>query len=86
MLVKRLAAALDSLEAAVERRRETDGHREALAAQIAALGADRSRLAVELDEQTARAHRLEATSRDIRQRLDAAMAKIRILITRDIAA
>ena len=83
---KRLAAALDGLDAALERKRETDGHREALAAQIVALGADRQRLAVELDEQAARSHRLEVTSREVRQRLDGAMAKIRILLNRDIAA
>ena len=46
---RRLAAALDALESAVERRRETDRGEDELAARIQALGHDRSRLANELD-------------------------------------
>lgn len=74
---RRLAAALDGLEAALERRREVDGRESALATQVAALGADRSRLAAELDEQTARALRLDAVSRDVARRLDLAMEAVR---------
>ena len=40
--VKRLALALDALDAAVERRREADRSEDALAAQVQALGADRT--------------------------------------------
>ncbi len=74
---RRLAAALDGLEAALERRRETDGRQEALVAQLAALGTDRSRLAAELDEQAARGRRLETANREVAQRLDTAMSTIR---------
>ena len=76
----RLAAALDALEAAVERRRDTDKSESALAAQIHALGSDRSRLASELDTATARARALETTNRDIAQRLDVAIDTIRSVL------
>jgi hypothetical protein len=78
---RRLAAALDGLEAALERRREADRSEAALAAQVSALGADRSRLAAELDRETARAHRLESTSREVSRRLDLAMDAIRAVVT-----
>jgi hypothetical protein len=77
---RRLAAALDGLEAALERRREVDGREAALATQVAALGADRSRLAAELDEQTGRARRLDAASRDVSRRLDLAMDAVRAVV------
>jgi len=77
---KRLAAALDSLEAALERRREADRSEAALANQVSALGTDRSRLAAELDQQTARAHRLDATSREVSRRLEVAMDTIRTMV------
>ena len=51
---RRLAAALDALDAAVERRREADRSESALAAQVQALGTDRSKLASDLDTVTAR--------------------------------
>lgn len=77
---KRLAHALDALEAAVERRRQADRVEAGLADQVQALGADRSRLASELDAQAARARRLESTNRDIARRLDAAMDNIRSVL------
>jgi len=77
---RRLAAALDALEAAVERRREADRSESALAAQVQALGTDRSQLASDLDAVTARTRRLEATNRDIAQRLDVAIDSIRAVI------
>ena len=46
---RRLMAALDALEGAVERRRDADRDENELASRIQALGADRSRLADELD-------------------------------------
>jgi Rad3-related DNA helicase len=77
---RRLAAALDALEAAVERRREADRSEGALAAQVQALGTDRSKLASELDAATARSRELETTNRDIAQRLDVAIDAIRTVI------
>ena len=77
---KRLAQALDTLEAAVERRREADRGQSRLEDQVQALGADRSRLASELDAQAARSRKLESTNRDIARRLDTAMENIRSVL------
>ena len=46
-----------------------------LVEQLHALSADRSRLAADLDAQTARARRLESANREIARRLEAAIAK-----------
>ena len=77
---KRLAAALDALDAALERRRDSDRGENALAAQVHALGTDRSKLASDLDAVTARSRKLEAANRDIAQRLDHAIDSIRQVI------
>ncbi|MES1149125.1 MAG: DUF4164 family protein, partial [Bradyrhizobium guangdongense] len=47
---------------------------------IQALGADRSRLADELDGALVKARKLERTSRDISDRLDAAIVTIRSVL------
>lgn len=78
--VKRLAQALDALDAAVERRREADRTEEALVAQVHVLGLDRTKLANSLDGETARARKLEETNRDIAQRLDTAIASIQSVL------
>jgi hypothetical protein len=78
--VKRLALALDALDAAVERRREADRGEDALVAQVQALGLDRTKLAASLDGETARSRRLEATNREIAQRLDSAIASIQAVL------
>ena len=80
--VKRLALALDALDAAVERRREADLGEQGLASQVHALGIDRTRLAAQLDDEAARARRLEATNREIAQRLDSAIAGIQSVLDR----
>ena len=77
---RRLAAALDALEAALERRREGDRGENALAAQVHALGSDRSKLASDLDTVTARARTLEAVNREIAQRIDTAVENIRSVL------
>jgi hypothetical protein len=77
---RRLSAALDALEAATERRRDADRGEETLAAQIHALGADRSRLAADLDTQVARSRRLEAANREVSRRLDVAVETIRSVL------
>jgi len=78
--VKRLAMALDALDAAVERRREADRNEESLVAQVQTLGLDRSRLADTLDGETTRARKLEATNREIANRLDSAIASIQSVL------
>jgi hypothetical protein len=81
---KRLTLALDALDAAVERRLEADRGEARLADQVHALGADRARLAAELDAQTARARQLENANREIARRLDSAIDNIRsVLETQD---
>ncbi len=79
--VKRLALALDALDAAVERRRDSDRDEETLAQQLHDLGSDRSRLAAALDGETSRARRLEATNREIAERLDTAIASIQAVLS-----
>ena len=69
--VQHEAAALDA-----DRR----SHLFALAAQVHALGSDRSKLASDLDAATARSRKLEATNREIAQRLDGAIDSIRSVI------
>ena len=77
---RRLMAALDALESAVERRREADRDENELASRIQALGADRSRLADELDGSLVKSRRLERANREIADRLDAAIGTIRAVL------
>jgi uncharacterized protein DUF4164 len=77
---KRLALALDALDAAVERRRESDRGEDTLAVQLHTLGIDRSRMAADLDTAAAHSRQLEATTREVARRLDLAMASIRSVI------
>jgi len=77
---RRLALALDALEAAAERRHDADRGEQSLANQVQALGSDRARLASELDEATARSRALEAANREVAQRIDQAIETIRGVI------
>jgi hypothetical protein len=74
---RRLMSALDALESAVERRREADRDEDELATRIQALGADRSRLADELDTSLVKSRKLERTNREIAEKLDSAIGTIR---------
>jgi ABC-type transporter Mla subunit MlaD len=77
---RRLMAALDALESAVERRREADRDEDELATRIQALGADRSRLADELDGALVKSRKLERANREVAERLDAAIGTIRSVL------
>lgn len=77
---KRLALALDALEAAMERRTEADRMQDRLGEQLQALSADRSQLAAELDGAAARARKLESANREVARRLDVAMGTIKTVI------
>ena len=77
---RRLMAALDGLERAVERRRDADRDEDELAARIQAVGADRSRLADELDGSLVKTRKLERVNREIAERLDAAIGTIRAVL------
>jgi len=81
---RRLMAALDALESAVERRREADRDEDELATRIQALGADRSRLADELDGSLVKTRKLERANREIAERLDAAIGTIRAVLGGDV--
>ena len=81
---RRLTAALDALESAVERRREADRDEDELATRIQALGADRSRLADELDGSLVKTRKLERANREIAERLDAAIGTIRAVLGGDV--
>ena len=74
---RRLAHALDALDAAAERRREAARGEQALSAQIHSLGEDRARLASELDQAMARARALERANRQVAQRIAAVIESIR---------
>jgi chromosome segregation ATPase len=77
---RRLAQALDALDAAADRRQEADRDAESLSAQLHVLGADRSRLASELDQAAARSRGLEAANREVAQRIDGAIEAIRSVL------
>lgn len=74
---RRLSAALDAMEAAIERRKDADRAELALAAQLHASGTDRSRLAGTIDDLTARNRHLAQANRDASQRVSAAIESIR---------
>jgi hypothetical protein len=77
---RRLALAIDALDAALDRRLEADRSGATVSTQMQALGADRSRLASELDAATAINRRLEAANRAISHRLESAIDNIRAVI------
>ena len=75
-----LAEGVVTIMYALEHRRDTDRGENALAAQVHALGTDRSKLASDLDAASARARTLESANREIAQRLDTAMENIRAVL------
>jgi hypothetical protein len=79
-VTRRLMQALDTLDAAVERKVEIDRSRTILAEQVHALDADRSKLVADLDAQLAKVRSLGSANRDVARRLDAAMENIRLVL------
>jgi len=80
---RRLTLALDALEAEAERRQEIDRNQEALTSQVHAMGADRARLAGELDQAAARSRALETANREVSQRIAQAIETIRGVLASD---
>jgi hypothetical protein len=76
----RLTAALEMLEAAVERRFEADRTTLELEEEVARIADDRSRLGQSLDQEKARGNLLEETNREVSRRLVAAMESIRSVL------
>jgi len=75
--LRRLAAAIDQLEAAASRRAAVDAARGDLVEELAVMQDDRARLAVDLDGALARGQALEAANHQVAQRLERASAALR---------
>ena len=86
MPLKRLAAALDHLEAAAERRSESDARRADLEEELAVMQDDRARLGMELETAGARIRKLEDANQEVALRLAATGAAIRAVIGAEDAA
>ncbi len=80
--LRRLAAALDLLESAVDRRLEGARDVSTLEGELHKVGTDRSRLAQSLDAAEARSARLEEANKEVSRRLVATMESIREVLTR----
>jgi len=78
--LRRLAAALDQLDAASERRVKADLLRANLEEELAVMQDDRSRLAVELDGAVARSNALQVANDEVARRLKSASATIKALL------
>jgi hypothetical protein len=79
--LKRLAAALDQLEAVAERRVKADALRAHLEEQLAVMQGDRSRLAAELEGAVARSSALESANEEVARKLTSASAAVRAVLT-----
>ena len=75
--LKRLAAALDYLEASSERRALADNLRVDREEELAIMQKDRSRLAIELEGALARLQRLDLASAEAARRLARAQERVR---------
>jgi predicted nucleic acid-binding Zn-ribbon protein len=81
--VRRLEAALQSLEHAVEDRLSRAVGADGLAEEVQMLSTDRARLAEQLDQVQARAAKLETLNRDASRRVDKAIDTIRAVLRED---
>jgi hypothetical protein len=80
--LKRLRAAIDLLEAAIERRIRQDGARGDALEELALMQDDRARLAVELDGALDRNRALLSANNEAARRLSRAGAAIRAVLDR----
>ncbi len=81
--VKRLEAALQTLELAVEERLSLSAGSDSLSEEVQMLSSDRTRLAETLDQAQARAAKLETINRDVTRRLDSAIETISAVLAAD---
>jgi hypothetical protein len=84
--LKRMRAAVDLLEAAVERRVRRDAKRGDSDEELALMQDDRDRLAVELDSALGRSRALEAANSEAAKTLAQATAALEAMIERILAA
>lgn len=79
--LKRIAKALDHLDAAVERRVIQDQQSGDQSQEFAVMQDDRARLAVELDGTLAKSKRIEAAAKEAGKRLERASATLKALLS-----
>jgi len=82
---KRLAAALDQLEAACERRAVADLERGNLEEEFAVMQDDRSKLAVELDGAVSRSATLERANDEVAKKLRNVSVTLQVILERAAA-
>jgi len=78
----RLEKAVENLEAAADARLERERDYTEAEAEVQRMGADRARLAQEIDKSEARAERLAEVNREVSRRLVTAMETIRAVLDR----
>ncbi len=81
--LRRLNAALDALEGAVDGRLDSGHKVEELESELQRLSLDRSRLAQTLDLAEARSDRIAEANQDVSRRLVTAMETIRSVLDQD---
>lgn len=81
-VLDRLSRAIEALEAAVDARLEEESDFSEAEAEVQRMGADRARLAQEIDKAEARAERLAEVNREVSRRLVTAMETIRAVLDR----
>lgn len=81
-VLARLGKAMDQLESSVMARLEHEQDYSEAEAEVQRLNADRSRLALELDNSEAKSERLEDANKEVSRRLVTAMETIRAVLDR----
>ncbi|WP_159587569.1 MULTISPECIES: DUF4164 domain-containing protein [Chelativorans] len=81
-VIGRLGKAIEGLEAAADNRIEKEQDYAEAEAEVQRMGADRTRLAQEIDKSEARAERLAEVNREVSRRLVTAMETIRAVLDR----
>ena len=84
--LSRLRNAVEALEKAQTRRRETQRQTGPIETELALMQDDRARLATELDAALARSNRVEALAEDLTRRVDSAVTAVRAVLEKNGAA
>lgn len=80
--INRLAKSVEALEKSVDQRLEHEQDYAESEAEVQRMGADRARLAQELDKSEAKAERLQDANTEVSRRLVSAMETIRAVLDR----
>ena len=81
--LSRLRNAVEALEQAQTRRRETQRQSGPIETELALMQDDRARLATELDAALARSNRVEALAEDLTRRVDSAVTAVRAVLEKN---